>query len=140
MSAAEMACCIQLCVVVTTLQAVFSGAKCHLAISCGFFVVATPGSQTNSQNLTTWPQRMLMEEIRFNSRNLRQWRMASSTWFGETSRQSQAEPAKQQHTGISPRTRSRTLLHAVLVKEQFYRICYQQQTPERWYLRVSVYF
>ena len=31
-----------------------------------------------------------------------QWRMASGTWFGETSRQSQAEPVKQQHTGISP--------------------------------------
>ena len=33
---------------------------------------------------------------------LTQWRMASGTWFGETSRQSQAEPVKQQHTGISP--------------------------------------
>ena len=31
-----------------------------------------------------------------------QWRTASGTWFGETSRQSQAEPVKQQHTGISP--------------------------------------
>ena len=29
-------------------------------------------------------------------------RMASGTWFGETSRQSQAELVKQQHTGISP--------------------------------------
>ena len=28
--------------------------------------------------------------------------MASGTWFGETSRQSQAETFKQQHTGISP--------------------------------------
>ena len=28
--------------------------------------------------------------------------MASGTWFGETSRQSQAEPVKQQHTEISP--------------------------------------
>ena len=28
--------------------------------------------------------------------------MASGTWFGETSRQSQAELVKQQHTGISP--------------------------------------
>ena len=33
---------------------------------------------------------------------IRQWRTASGTWFGETSRQSQAEPVKQQHTGISP--------------------------------------
>ena len=31
-----------------------------------------------------------------------QWPMASGTWFSETSRQSQAEPVKQQHTGISP--------------------------------------
>ena len=31
-----------------------------------------------------------------------EWRMASGTWFGETSRQSQAEPVKQQHTRISP--------------------------------------
>ena len=30
------------------------------------------------------------------------WCTASGTWFGETSRQSQAEPVKQQHTGISP--------------------------------------
>ena len=29
-----------------------------------------------------------------------QWRTASGTWFGETSRQSQAEPVKQQQTGI----------------------------------------
>ena len=28
--------------------------------------------------------------------------MASGTWFGETSRQSQAKLVKQQHTGISP--------------------------------------
>ena len=34
--------------------------------------------------------------------NTEEWRMASGTWFGETSRQSQAEPVKQQHTGISP--------------------------------------
>ena len=27
---------------------------------------------------------------------------ARRTWFGETSRQSQAKPVKQQHTGISP--------------------------------------
>ena len=31
-----------------------------------------------------------------------EWRTASGTWFGETPRQSQAEPVKQQHTGISP--------------------------------------
>ena len=31
-----------------------------------------------------------------------QWRTASGMWFGEMSRQSQAEPVKQQHTGISP--------------------------------------
>ena len=31
-----------------------------------------------------------------------QWSMASDTWFGETSRQSQVEPVKQHHTGISP--------------------------------------
>ena len=31
-----------------------------------------------------------------------QWRTASGTWFGETPRQSQAKPVKQQHTGISP--------------------------------------
>ena len=30
------------------------------------------------------------------------WRTASGTWFGETFRQSQAEPVKQQQTGISP--------------------------------------
>ena len=30
------------------------------------------------------------------------WRTASGTWFGETSRQGQAEPVKQQQTGISP--------------------------------------
>ena len=30
------------------------------------------------------------------------WRTASGTWFGETSRQSQADPVKQQHTGKSP--------------------------------------
>ena len=38
--------------------------------------------------------------------------MASGTWFGETSRQSQAKPVKQQHTGnfTKPRTRSHTLL------------------------------
>ena len=28
--------------------------------------------------------------------------MASGTWLGESSRQSQAKPVKQQHTGISP--------------------------------------
>ena len=33
---------------------------------------------------------------------VREWRMASGTWFGETSRQSQAESVKQQLTGISP--------------------------------------
>ena len=29
------------------------------------------------------------------------WRTASGTWFGETSRQSQAKPVKQQQIGIS---------------------------------------
>ena len=31
------------------------------------------------------------------NRSSEQWRMASGAWFGETSRQSQAEPVKQQH-------------------------------------------
>ena len=31
-----------------------------------------------------------------------QWRTASGMWFGETPRQSQAKPVKQQHTRISP--------------------------------------
>ena len=31
-----------------------------------------------------------------------QWCTASGTWFGETPRQSQAKPVKQQHTRISP--------------------------------------
>ena len=40
--------------------------------------------------------------IPLTDRYINQWHMAFGTWFGETSRQSQAEPVKQQQTGISP--------------------------------------
>ena len=43
-----------------------------------------------------------------------QWRTASGTWFGETSRQSQAEPVKQQHTGISPNHVPEAIRHCLL--------------------------
>ena len=54
-----------------------------------------------------------------SSSHCRQWRMASGTWFGETSRQSQAEPVKQQQTEISPNHVPEAVPHCLTVYQLF---------------------
>ena len=62
--------------------------------------MASPNTTTTSRHQGALSFRPLPRQTGMMTISL--WRTASGTWFGETSRQSQAGQVKQQQTGISP--------------------------------------
>ena len=60
------------------------------------------GSRPTYEELSCAFEFLHCTRFRLSPRIASEWRTASGTWFGETPRQSQAKPVKQQLTGISP--------------------------------------